>query len=636
MFIKNKEIYGFKSGLTWRSYIAILYAILVFTPAQIYLNLATGSSIAGISWFTLLFMIEIVRLSGKPLTKQEAVIIYCFSTMPIAAALNLVYKEWFRTSSITQMFGNLEKIPWWYSPPLETGVWEQRTFFHPSWIIPIFLPLCAFFISGLASYALGHLAKDIFIETENLPFPIQCMTANTIITLTKREEKRLRIFVICLLIGFIYGFGVYTLRFIQNAFKVSIIPPVPIPWIDYNYIIQFFFPGASLGIATDILFICIGLILPLKTIFLIFIGSFITYFLGNWLSVAYNLIDIDPLSPGVQSWWTPGMSVTLCLQRSTLYLWACPLIGAGLSAGLMPLILNPSTLKKSLYMFLKKDSIVRRKIPETMSLKIILLLFSVAIIYSILSIAFLAPDFPIWIIILIDIFLPILLTLISTRMIGETGMGIGLPNINEAIITLSGYGGTNVWFTLWSGLWMDMVNGAQWCSRFKLAQLTETSVWSMLKAWLISTPIALLLSLFYVQLLWNIAPIPSALYPGVGIFWPVRATFQNIWLSRPPKIFNPIWISYGFIAIAALSVITKFINISVIPLVVGMGTAIPMTITELIGVFIGYLVSRFWGKDRFNTYKQIMAGGLIVGESIAVVIGCTISLIANSAWISPF
>jgi len=639
MSVRTKnDNYGFKSGLTWRSYMAILYAILVFTPAQIYLNLATGTQIVGISWFTLLFITEIVRLSGRPLTKQEALIVYCFSTMPIGAALNLVYKEWFRTSSITHMFGNAEKVPWWYSPPLETGVWTQRTFFHPSWIVPILLPLCAFFISGLASYALGILAKEIFIEVENLPFPMQQMTASTILTLTMREEKRIRVFAVCLLIGLIYGFIVYTLRFLQLAFKTFIIPPVPIPWIDYNYVIQFFFPGASLGIATDILFVCIGLILPFKTVLLMFIGSFITNFLGNWLSVVCNLIDTDPETPGVQSWWTPGMSITLCLQRSTLYLWACPLIGVSLSAGLMPLVLNPGVLKRSLNVLIKGGTTVKKRIPETMSTKMILLFFFIAVAYSTFSIMFLAPDFPLWVILPMNMLLPIVLTLTSTRMIGETGMGVGLPNINEAIITLSGYQGTDAWFTLWSGLWMDTVNGAQWCSRFKLAQITQTSVWSMLKAWLISAPLALLLSLLYVELLWKIAPIPSALYPGVGIFWPIRATYQNIWITRPPRIFNPLWILYGFCSMGALAIILKLmkIPISIVPLAVGMSTAIPMTISELIGAIIGYFICRFIGEEWFRAYRQMIAGGLIVGENIAVVIGCIISLIVNSAWTLPF
>ena len=63
---------SYKSGLTRRSILGILYAAVVVQPAVIWVYLATGNLIlsAAIYAFILLFS-ELAAFSGTPLSKQE-------------------------------------------------------------------------------------------------------------------------------------------------------------------------------------------------------------------------------------------------------------------------------------------------------------------------------------------------------------------------------------------------------------------------------------------------------------------------------------------------------------------------------------------------------------------------------------
>ncbi|MEM3080035.1 MAG: hypothetical protein QXF21_06965, partial [Thermoproteota archaeon] len=56
------------SGLTWRSFLVILYGIVVLLPAAIWYQLYSGGSLSsGIQYTLLLFAVELGFLAGHPL-----------------------------------------------------------------------------------------------------------------------------------------------------------------------------------------------------------------------------------------------------------------------------------------------------------------------------------------------------------------------------------------------------------------------------------------------------------------------------------------------------------------------------------------------------------------------------------------
>jgi len=619
-----------KSGYTWRSFIGILYAIAIFGPAQIYLSLVTAGGIGGLSWFVLILLIELTSLSGSRLTKQEALLISLFANTSVAGIVGLVYREWFRLSPITKASGMVETVPWWYSPPLEVGVWDKRTFFHPAWIVPVTIVIVGVIGAGLASFGLGILAKEVFIEVENLPFPLQRLNAAPILTLTEGKTIDINVFSMSAVFGFIYGFIVYTLRFIAETYKLAVIPLVPIPWIDITHLTQDFFPGAQFGIATTLGSYLIAMVLSPRIVIGFIIGSFAVNFFGNWLSVNYGLY--------LERWWYPGMNIQQIMQRSSMYVWASPIIGIGIAAGIGPLLAQPALLRQLVRALTKPGKVIERRFPETFSLKLWLIPFFAMAIYSAVLIHLFAPGFPIWILLILNFSLPILMTFINTRMIGTVGVSVSIPHVNEMAILASGHKGTDIWYTLWGGTWTDGVEGSGWCTNFKLAELTETSMRSIFKMWISTITITLALAFIYMELFWKIAPIPSALYPATEIFWPVTATFQNIWLTRPPNLFRVDIILLGFFVTLGLTFATTFAKspISIVPIAAGVASPVPTAMAMLIGLMFAQAIRKWLGSATFEKYRMVIPAGATVGEGVAIALGSSIGLISSSMWKLPY
>lgn len=61
-----------------------------------------------------------------------------------------------------------------------------------------------------------------------------------------------------------------------------------------------------------------------------------------------------------------------------------------------------------------------------------------------------------------------------------------------------------------------------------------------------------------------------------------------------------------------------------------------MTIGILIGGILGKIISRIFGKEFFLKHRAGLVAGIAVGESLAVILGSVVFLIAKSIWLSPF
>jgi len=596
-----------KSGFTWRSYIAIIYAILIFQPAVCYLFLLTGSILTTmIPWITLLLISELARMSGSSLTKQEAGTLFIVSrTSTFGIFLGAIYSLYLRHSPIVRAFGLTNEIPPWLSP-VSVDPWIHRTFFHPSWTLPMIVHLVSFVCGILSDISVGLFLRQMFIKIEKLPFPMQMPVAHAIIALSERETKRIQTLSITALISMIYGAIAYMAPYIARALKYQF-QVIPIPWVDLNYWVHKVLPGASFGIGTSLLYVATGFMVPFQILISALIGSFTIFVLGNWFLVT-NGITLFAEE------WAPGMSIQMTWQRSLLNAWLSPLIGAGIAAGLLPLIRHPQIIVQTF-------RALRPSRAEELEFSIwwIILPFTISAVIYVIFIHMLVPEFPLWILILLNIIWIPLMTVISTRSVGITGIPINIPFVHQLVYMASGYPKYDIWFApVYSG---GMV-GEGWCINFKIADLCDIEPISLIKTWLAAYPISLLVGFATVAYLWALDPIPSAAYPGVQIYWPIQITQQMMWIKRPPGLFRPEWIFSGFVIISILYLLFDFLRIpiSIIGLVAGMSTPIPVVITAFLGGLIGKLLSRTIGKKEWNMYRPLAAAGLTLGSGVAVAI----------------
>jgi len=621
---------SFQSGFTSRSILASIYAIAVFTPAIMYLQLVTGQTGFSVAWFTLLLWSKLLEMSGNKLLRQEALIVFLLSGLEFIP-LSLIYRAWYRQSEIAILFKLVYEIPDWYAPPPITRIIEFRTFLHSSWIPVLSLLAISSILNQILAFSLALIAREILIESENLPFPIQQANAVALVTVTEGEPFSTRILSVFATFGFIYGFFLYALPFVIQSWSGQLIYFLPIPWIDLNKQIEISMPGALFGLATDIIPYASGIIIPFKAAISLGIASLAVFFFGNWLVVKYNL------SP--TPWWTPGMNIQLASQQSILYFWATILIGFALSAGIGPILKHPKFFTSSLQHLINPtpQKSLRRTDPINFRIWILLPLIISLVGHLALSII-LVPNFilsNLWFIPFM-IFLPFISTLTAGRMLGEVGTAtFPSGNFQNILYLASGYPRADIWFFPSPAT----TSGHGYLTWFKIAEITKTDAKSLIKAFWFVWPVSFILGIVYLQILWSLGPIPSARYPGVQIYWPIDATFQSLWIKgREVGMFPVSWVFFSFVVGLLIFFLIDLLHlpISFAALAAGSGTLPPYGIAYVLGAIVSLVIEKIIGKEFWRKNKLLIAAGLMMGESIAITISVAVSLIINSIWMQAY
>jgi hypothetical protein len=642
--VVKEKLSEFKSGFTWRSLVAMLYSLFVFSPAIIWLNLvtitATTTGQVGlietrtvynpIAIISLLIISEVASIYGKPLTKQEAAIIFGpASAAGSAGFLTLIWKAYYARSPLLSLFGiSGSQIPTWWAPPFNSPVWDMRTFFHPDWFMPILLLVITWLLSSLGGLFFGLIGRELFIEGEDLPFPMQQITSTTIDVLSEKKTDRMTIVSWTGIFALLYGIILYTIPTVAAAQNLNM-RFIPIPWIDLTPFIETALPSGTFGIATDALIFASGFIIPPLVVIGMFVGTVARFLVIN--PALYNM--------GISEWanrWVAGMTLTQIYQQSTLFFWLDVLIGVGFAVGIVPLIFRWRIFARAIksafkFTFKPGERSKRRSGPPFPAIGLII--FFLALPAYIVLDLYLVPDFPIWPLIIAEFVFPFMILLGVGRMIGVSGQGNTPPYMAMLTVWMSGYEGIDAWY-----LPLQMHPGIGWLQTLKVAQLTKTKATSFIKASLIGYPLALISGYLYMSLFWEIAPIPSDLYPTAGIQWPINTINHLVWVSRKTEFFQPIKIGAGFGVIGAAIAISELLRFptAVIGVSAGLGIPIPVVTTMLFGVILKFALGQFLGKQWIKKYSATIAAGLGLGESLAIIFGVAIALAAKSIWPGTF
>jgi len=624
-----------KSGFTWRALTGLLYGILVFQPAMIWMNLSTGGTISA-AWVTFIIFMEITRLTGKPLTKAESVVILNLAGMSyFATFLDFIYREYFARSEITSGFGITKYIPGWWVP-LDESTWLSRTFFQPSWLIPIGLTLLFILFQLVANLALGLLMREIYVVQEKLPFPMQQVGAEGISILVQREERGMDVFVISAGFASLYALILYAPTLLLRTLGYPA-PAAPIPWADLSTGIQSVLPGASFGIATDLLFFVGGFIIPFTVVVNIFIGSAIIGIIGNYVLVSRGITQFA-------NEYYYGMPISQMMYRSHLYAWAGPLVGVAIAAGIFPIIHRYKLFMQGIKSLTGGRATRAEGTHEKpiLSLPVLLAVWLGASLASVFVVYYLFPGIGVAFLILMLAFSigwSLFWVLVNSRALGITGIeitppGTLLPIAKYSYISMLPQARYDVWF-------IDPVistGGASWCATFKFLDLVGCTVKSYLKTYFLMLPITLISAFLYVQIFWWMAPMPSVSYPNTSNYWNLNVVNQNLWMTgKIFTAFDTLWTVSAFIITGAayfVGVITR-LPVSVIGLAAGANTAIPVAFTMLIGGIFGQIMNKRFGKT-WGQSRMAVAAGISLGSSIVITVLSTAGMLAKSLWAIPY
>jgi hypothetical protein len=412
----------YKRGFTWRSVLSLVFASAIILPVSIYMQLVSGVYISAAAvYITAILFAEISELLGAPLTKQEIFIVFAMAGTAgtTASFMGWIFNEYYLNSPIAFAFIDPytgkplpEAIPYWWAPPVSSGMYMARSFFNPALAIPLAIAIInSGFLWITQEIALTMLSAFIFNETQRLPFPFADVNAELVTTLAERPRAKMQTFVVSVIISFVYSFVLYGIPILaQGGLGILNFYIIPIPWIDLTtgyYGVEKILPGGMLGFATDPTVFATGFVLNVSLLTYMAIGSLAIWLVGNNLA----LTVFGDSFPGWVQDYHAGMTISAIMQRSTFRIWLFPFVGFALSFFVVTLASSYKNVVGAIKSLAVVSSRKAQRERGYFSLRTILVMYLIGTGGSVVMFHLLVPDFPIWISVLATMGLGLVLTL---------------------------------------------------------------------------------------------------------------------------------------------------------------------------------------------------------------------------------
>jgi hypothetical protein len=167
----------------------------------------------------------------------------------------------------------------------------------------------------------------------------------------------------------------------------------------------------------------------------------------------------------------------------------------------------------------------------------------------------------------------------------------------------------------------------------------------------------MLANFLFMEIFWRVADIPSATYPYADTILPIFAQTQCIWMATTTPVIDPdptfsaasifrwSWMLVAFGVFLVIYIVNRAYGrvrggrkelLSLIGLAVGMAVPLPFSVSLFIGGLLAMFIRRRWGKEWFDSYRNVMVAGLVVGEGIVIGIAAAIAALRNSLVTIPY
>ncbi|MGB9759483.1 MAG: hypothetical protein ACP5PT_00425 [Brevinematia bacterium] len=639
-------------GLTLRILLAYLFSVFVIQPILMYYFLISNSFFWISGWIPILLFSELANLMRAKLSNKELFVLMIFQ--PVSLGYSLFFLSfprnmYFAYSEPSRLLGVEKYIPSWWIPSKSSlaSIYSTKfLFFHSAWFVPLSVSLVFVALSVLSDLVLGYLTYEVFAVVEKLEFPFARAQVALINSLSQREPEFIRILFISALAGVIANIAIKFIPFVLGTLLLGGTLAYGVPvylYVDFTPYLDQFLPGATLIIPTDPLNYIPGLLLPTRVAFIQFLASFVLYFIGTFLITKYDLWPPE-------SKWATGWGYWTLQYRSLIYFYISLLIGLSLAAMIVPVLLNPTPLKRGFSALVKASSASK----GLLSTKGLLLLY----LSSALGLVFLSWyltnfSFPLLALILLIVGGSFFATYIATASAGVTVFGTNIPYLRELVTYYSGYQGKDIWFVplpaslsgsiigTVAGIAPSFIGGSSVAQALLQADLVNVEHSEFFKAYGIFITLSLVSSFILVNLFWFISPMPSSAYPYTVTGWPVDAVSWArllVW-GWSGYIFRPAWLVGGFVGGATIYVLSSLLLKTPALLIVSITGAllgIPFAFSQLIGSLIGAKVLAPAFKEKWQRYSYLVVSGYILGDALMEFIRILIICVIKSQWLLPF
>ncbi len=643
----------FEDGFNWTSLLGAIFVALLMVPGAIYMGLLAGVENIGPAsqWVTVILFIEVAKRAQKTLKRAEIFVLFFMAGAAMGLPFNgLLWNQFYVRSDAAIAAGIAAELPIWFAPGIESKSYELRTFFHLDWLPAIGLVIFGTFFGQLSNMVLGYGLFRVANDVEKLPFPMAPIGAQGIMALAEdADEKnieqsetrwRWRVFSIGGALGLAFGLVYLLLPTLTGALTGEPITILPIPFSDFTPQTGNYLSAVATGMSWDMGNLIFGMVLPYFAMLGAFIGLLATFVLNP---VLYEY--------GVLKSWTPGENTISTLYLNNVDFFFSFQIGIAIAiavAGILQVIKSIRGARKrarSQTSTLPMSAITA--VPEGRGdLKI----WVVLAVYFFVTLTYIAVSG--WLIdwhrgvMLVLFFLGFvytpLISYVTARLEGMVGQVVEVPFIREAALILSGYQGVAVWF-----LPIPIANYGQMTVFYKQCELTGTRFSSIWKTQIVLFPIILLSSIFFMNFIWGLNEVPSAVYPFADEIWKLHAENASIMFSSTLGEYSIFEEAFRFPYIASGAIFGGILFWGLAGLgapvmltygvVRGLGQTMPHAV---IPQFIGALIGRYYFQRKmglkWRQYIPVVSAGFACGMGLITTVGVGITFLSKAAIPLPF
>lgn len=654
----------FEEGFRWSSLLGAIFVALLMVPGAIYMGLLAGVGIGGAAqWVTVILFIEVARRAHKHLTKSEIFVLFFMAGSMMSglglginggATSGLLWNQFFIQSDAAAANGIADQIPSWVSPPLTSQSYADRSFFTADWIPALIMVVLGTMLGQISNMVLGYGLFRVASDVEKLPFPMAPLGAQGIMAMAEDIEAknaknaedswRWRVFAIGGAMGLAFGVVYLLLPVLSGALTGTAIQIFPIPFSDFTPKTGRYLPAFATGISWDFGHFITGMVLPFYGMVGSFVGLLITA-IANPLLYHFNILNN----------WKPGDDTIATLFKNNVDFYFSFHIGIALAIAVVGLWQVGTSMVTKRREARAQGGVLQNTWSSTKPPEgrgdiswwlIILCYFVVTCIYTGGSVflLYMYHDYQwntgirnvLYVLLFLGFVYTPLISYVTARLEGMVGQVVSVPMIREASLILSGYRGIACWF-----LPMPLANYGMMTVFYRQCELTGTKFTSIWKTQIVLYPIILISTLFFMNFIWGLAPIPSFAYPYAQKMWELDAATRCIMYSATTgeySMFEEAWNVWYFSAGGGFGVILFMVMAGLgAPLLLtygvvrGLGQTIPHAI---IFQFIGALIGHFYFKKRlklkWRQYIPVVGAGFGCGMGLITTMGVGITFLSKS------
>jgi len=651
----------FASGFGPKMIVAALFLGFIMVPGSIYLTLFMGANLGpAAQWVTVILFAEVTKRSLKGLRQQEIYLLFYMSGIALSGQLHggilsqLLWNQYFVQSPAAIGMGIAEEIPRWVAPSAAVLEESSRTFLTHAWMGPILFIAGMMVLQRVDQFGLGYALYRLTAHVEKLPFPMAPVNALGITALAESGEGgrswRWKFFSMGAVLGLVFGMIYMGLPAVTGALFEEPITLIPIPWLDLTPHVstEEFLPALPVNLVFDMTYVIIGMVLPYWAVVGGFLGLIATCIMNPLLYQA-----------GVLTSWTPGMKVvdTVYANHVDFYLsFSIGLLAAVFLASLAPALKllihrlrrrGPGEAEtETLLSSLKRELLHRNRDRGDISFLVSLLIYAVcSVCYIVICVLLMPGDpetgtgrFPWLFFVGFAFFYRPVVGYANAKLEGMVGQNVNIPMVREAAYILSGYQGAAIWFAP-----VPLTDDSSSVRNFRVLELTGTRLTDVIKIELLALPILAVSSLFFCELIWRLAPIPSEAYPYTQEVWDLQARMISLQVTatsegssafleaiKPQVIGSGLGAGLlGFIVLGLLRLPTFLI----FGAVRGLGQTTPGHILpEMIGALIGRIyLERKFGHQVYKRNISVLLAGFMAGVGLVGMGSVAVAMIVKSS-----